>query len=65
MNSAIKTLEKIGQNTSLKQHGDLMEMLKSLNIQQNTVENINLKINEFVCALLPEDDEGENEDENG
>ena len=61
MNLAIKTLEEIGQNTSIKQHDNLIEMLSSLEIQKHSIDNINLKTQEFVCALLPADDEDETE----
>ena len=57
MNSAIKILEEIGQSTSLKQHDDLLEMLTSLNVKESSFDSINLTEKEFVCVLLPEDDE--------
>ncbi|MBL4661292.1 MAG: hypothetical protein JKY19_13120 [Alcanivoracaceae bacterium] len=60
MNSAIKILEKIGQNTSLKQHDDLLEMLTSLDVKENSFDSINLKEN--VCVLVPEDDESGDDD---
>lgn len=64
MNQAIKILEEIGQNTSLNQHENLIEMLKSLDVKENTFDNINLIKKELVCGLLPEDDgEDENEEE--
>ena len=62
MNLAIKTLEEIGQNTSIKQHDGLNEMLESLNINECLVEDVTLKTKKFVCLLLP-DDEGEGEEE--
>jgi len=61
MNAAIQTLEEIGQNATLKQHDDLLDMLSSLDIRKDLVESVKLK--EFVCALVPEDDEGEGESE--
>lgn len=62
MNQAIKTLEEIGQNTSLNQHENLIEMLKSLDVKENTFDNITPKTKEFVCLLVPEDDNDESDD---
>ena len=52
MNSTIKALEKIGQNTSLKQYDNLPDMLKTMNISENSLDDVNLDKKEFVCALL-------------
>ena len=60
MNSAIKTLEEIGQNTSLKQHDSLLEMLGSLDVKSSSFKNIN--VIENVCVLVPEDDESGDDD---
>ena len=57
MNKAIKTLEEIGQNASLKQHENLSELLSSLEITTDSLSDINKK--EFICLLVPEDDEEE------
>lgn len=59
MNAAIKDLEMIGQNSTLKQHDNLIEMLESLNIKTDSIKSLSKK--EFVCALVPEDDEEEEE----
>ena len=62
MNSAIKTLEEIGQNASLKQHDSLLELLECLNIKDDSFDVINRKSKEFVCMLIPEDDDNGNDD---
>jgi len=56
MSLAIKTLEEIGQNTSIKQHDNVEVMLKDLEIEESLIENIGLKTQDFVCALFPQDD---------
>lgn len=63
MNSAIKILEEIGQNTSLNQHKNLIEMLKSLDVKEDTFNKIDPKTKEFVCLLFPEDDDKEEDKE--
>ncbi len=55
MNVEIKNLELIGQNSSLKQHGNLVEMLADLGIAKDSIKSIQKK--EFVCALVPDDDD--------
>lgn len=62
MNLTIENLEKIGQNTSLKDHDNLLNMLNSFSIENNYFDNINLLKKELICGLVPEDD-GESEDE--
>jgi hypothetical protein len=62
MSSLIKALEAIGQNESIKQHDNLMEMLASLEINDNKLANIDLKSQELVCGLVPEDDSEDDED---
>ena len=57
MNAAIKNLEIIGQNSSLKQHDNLIEMLQSLAIKADSITSLSKE--EFVCALVPEDDKEE------
>lgn len=57
MNTAIQKLEEIGQNTSLKHHDSLNSMLSELNIKPIELKRINTQ--DFVCALVPEDDEEE------
>ncbi len=64
MNPAIKILEKIGQNVSLNQHDNLIEMLQSINVaQHDSLRMIKDTTNEFVCLLIPEDEEGEDKGE--
>ncbi len=62
MNSAIKKLEEMGQNTSLKQHDSLLEMLKGFDVNQQHIDEINDMKVELVCGLIPED---ENDEDNG
>ena len=62
MNLAIKTLEEIGQNTSIKQHDNLIEMLDSINVKEKSLNEIGLMNKELVCGLLPADDEGGEEE---
>ena len=62
MSLAIKTLEEIGQNTSIKQHDNVKVMLKDLEIEESLIENISLKTQDFVCMLLPADDKDDNDD---
>lgn len=57
MKAAIKALEEIGQNTSLKQHDSLMEMLEKINVESKSLDTLNIVEN--VCVLIPEDEEGE------
>lgn len=57
MKAAIKALEEIGQNTSLKQHDSLMEMLDKINVESKSLDTLNIVEN--VCVLIPEDEEGE------
>ncbi len=61
MNTAIQQLEMIGQNSSLKQHDSLGEMLESLEIKTDSLNSIIKK--EFVCIMLPDDD-GDDSDDN-
>jgi hypothetical protein len=60
MNAAIKQLEEIGQSTSLKEYENLSEMLGSIKLNK---EMFNLKKQEFVCLLVPEDDTEDGEDD--
>jgi hypothetical protein len=61
VNLAIKTLEEIGQNSSLKDFNSLHKMLSSLELKDNTFDTINLIKQELVCGLLPEDDNDDND----
>ena len=62
MNLALKTLEEIGQNTSIKQHDSLIKMLDSLNIEEKAIKGI--KLNDFVCLLAPaKDDDTDDSDD--
>lgn len=62
MNAAIKILEEIGQNTSIKEHDSLVEMLGSMDLKEGSIENVGLKTHEFVCALLPARDKDDKDD---
>ena len=64
MNSAIKKLEEIGQNTSLKQHDSLIEMLADFDLEHRHIKQIDDMKVELVCGLIPEDENEENEEEN-
>jgi len=57
MNTAIKTLEEIGQNASIQQYGNIEDMLNNLEIQKFSLDSIMNE--EYICALFPEDDEEE------
>jgi hypothetical protein len=60
MNAAIKNLETIGQNSSLKQHDSLNEMLEKLDLKTDSIKDLYKE--EFVCALIPEDDDDKEEE---
>jgi len=55
MNIAIKSLEKIGQNTSIKQHNSLQEMLDNMNVKGKVFDQLNSK--EIVCIHIDDDDD--------
>lgn len=59
MSKAIKILEEIGQSTSLNQHENLMEMLKGLNIEPQSIGEVQKNTQEYVCTIFPEDDDEE------
>jgi hypothetical protein len=61
MSDIIKTLEIIGQNTSLNQYDSLNEMLIKLQ-QENKIEIVLKTNNDLVCGLFRED-EDDNEDD--
>ncbi len=55
MNNTIKALEKIGQNTSIKQHDTLQEMLDVLNVNAKSFDQLNTK--DIVCIHIDDDDD--------
>jgi len=55
MNNTIKALEKIGQNTSIKQHDSLQEMLDVLNVNARSFDQLNTK--DIVCIHIDDDDD--------
>ena len=61
MNLAIKALEEIGQNNSIKQYDNIEEMLTNMKMKQDSFDHIKLSGKDFVCVLIPEDD-GEEEE---
>jgi hypothetical protein len=65
MNSTIKKIEEIGQNTSLKKHDNLIEMLIDLNIEKTELNNVDIINGELICGLFPADDsDDDNTDDN-
>jgi hypothetical protein len=62
MSLAIKTLEEIGENTSIKQHDCLVDMLDSLHVKDRTLVEISTINNDLVCGLLPADDKDDKDD---
>ncbi len=64
MNIALKTLEQIGQNSSIKEYTSLDDMVSKLSIQKGIFNNITISKLDFMCILVPADDteESDNED---
>ena len=58
--NVINVLEKIGQTASKKQYKSSEDMLNSLEISHELIKTIQEKSLEFVCGILPEDDDDEN-----
>ena len=56
MNSAIKALEAIGQNTSMKEHDSVSGMLHSVDMNTSLLNEINLVKKELVCGLVADID---------
>ncbi len=63
MNAMIKTLEEIGQTTSLKQFDGTLQLLNSMNVSNNIITDLSEQVSEYVCALVPDDDDDEEEEE--
>lgn len=59
MNAMIKTLENIGQSVSLKQFDDSQELLNSMKVPDSILKDLQKHTIEYVCAIMPEDDEDE------
>lgn len=57
MNAMIKTLEEIGQSVSLKQFDNSVELLNSLNVSDSIIQNLQKHTIEYVCVIMPEDDD--------
>ena len=55
MNEAIKALEKVGQNTSMKQHDSLQEMLQGMNLQVKSFYKLNSQ--DIVCVHTDDNDD--------
>ncbi len=60
MLTEIKNLELIGQNTSLKQHGNLSEMLAALGMENGELAKLHSQ--EYVCIMAPDDDDDDADD---
>lgn len=63
MKSAVKLLEEIGQSASLKDYENIQDMLQSLNINSEIMQQLESDKQEYVCGLFPEDDEEEEEEQ--
>ncbi len=57
MNAMIKTLEDIGQSVSLKQFDNPLELLNSLNVSRGLINKLQKHTIEYVCLVVPEDDD--------
>lgn len=55
MNKAIKALEKIGQNTSIKQHDSLQKMLQGMNVSVKSFDKLNSR--DIVCVHNDDNDD--------
>ena len=61
MNAMIKILEDIGQSVSLKQFDNPLQLLNSVNVSDNIIEDLRKHTIEYVCAVMPEDDDDNDE----
>jgi hypothetical protein len=57
MNTMIKTLEEIGQSTSIKEFDSASDLLKQVNLSENIIDELRNNTHEYVCALVPDDDD--------
>lgn len=57
MQSLVKTLEHIGQTTSLKQFATVNEMVASGNQRIDIVDEAFSRSKELYCLIEPEDDQ--------
>ncbi len=57
MKNYIKTLEKLGQSTSIQQYENLNELIGSQSIDDITVKRILSDSKELICAHMPGDDD--------
>jgi len=55
MNKAIQSLEKIGQNTSIKQHDTLQDMLQGMNLKVKSFDKLNSQ--DIVCVHTDDNDD--------
>lgn len=64
MNALIKTLEQMGQSVSVKEFDSASEMLKSNNVSESIVQKLQKHTIEYVCLVMPEDDDDKDEEIN-
>lgn len=55
MSLTIKALEKIGQNTSIKQHDSLQEMLANVDVKESLLNKLNTI--DLICIQVDDDDD--------
>ncbi len=61
----VKTLEAIGQNTSLKEFSSLEELLTESELKPEILTEIIATSSNLICGQFPERDDPDKEDDDG